>query len=1010
MDEDAIYLNLVWHQHQPLYYKNENGVYTRPWARAHATKDYYDMAAMLQDYPEVQVTFNLTPVLIRQLDDLASGAKDYYRVLSEIPSGDLTDDQKRFILTRFFDANWEHVITPIPRYLELLEKRGRSVDAESLEAALNSFTEQDFRDLQVWWNLAWFDPSFLAEEPLLSLFQKGKDFDGGDKEILFQMVDAIVATVMPLHKDMQDSGQIEVIITPYAHPILPLLFTTDLAVIGDPLAELPERFSYPDDVFAQVQKSVEVYESHYGRSPRGMWPAEGAVAEEIVRFVADAGFTWMATGEHVLAKSLGLDGFTRDSNEVVQESDALYRPYYVQAREGSQVAVVFRDLRISDLIGFEYSGDPGEQAAQDFIDRIEAIRARLKEEGAEGPHLVSVILDGENAWENYDNDGIDFLSALYRKLQESTTIQTITPSNYLALFPEQREIEDLWPGAWFSSDYGTWIGEQEENAGWDYLRETREALAEYDLKKTKETSPENLAAALDFMYLAEGSDWFWWYGRDQDSGTDDYFDEAFRALLSGVYESLGEPVPDFVNVPIIPEQSSPPTRTVQAVINVEADGQVSENEWDAAGYYEIRGGEQARAGDVLSALYYGYDPDNFYLRVDAKKAWSELGEGVLGIYLGLAGISPTNGYARLGGTDSLLGFGATVLIELQLDANEPAQVTLSTPNPSGSWPTPFRSELIMLGQGDDLLEIGIPFDELGEPMAGDRVYLRVIWSEGSITAGHDIQLVPNEGPAQVILPDLSIIDYFLVVEDPTEDDNGPGTYTYPSDAVFEASVFDISTFSAGIDGADFVFRFDLNGPINNHWGSGINLSIQTFDIYIDLDPGASTGARLLLDGRNAALTSDSGWDMAVWVEGWNQKVFVPDDEGNPQEVSGSNVKAVVNPAGSITIRVSGAVLPQLGANDSGEWTLDPTTFGYAAMVLSQDGFPSVGVLRVRDVEGEASQWRLGGGPDDTNHTRIIDLVLDGDQTEGLGAYPSSQESIGELGSDDFAQLPLLLVD
>jgi carbohydrate-binding DOMON domain-containing protein len=223
-------------------------------------------------------------------------------------------------------------------------------------------------------------------------------------------------------------------------------------------------------------------------------------------------------------------------------------------------------------------------------------------------------------------------------------------------------------------------------------------------------------------------------------------------------------------------------------------------------------------------------------------------------------------------------------------------------------------------------------------------------------------------------------------------------------------VFDIATFSAGVDGADFVFRFDLNGPINNHWGSGINLSIQTFDIYIDVDPGASTGTRLLLDGRNAALTSGSGWDMAVWVEGWNQKVFVPDDEGNPQEVSGSNVKVVVNPSGSISIRVSGAVLPQLGANDSGEWTLDPTTFGYAAMVLSQDGFPSVGVLRVRDVEGEASQWRLGGGPDDTNHTRIIDLVLDGDQTEGLGAYPSSQESIGELGSDDFAQLPLLLVD
>jgi hypothetical protein len=711
---------------------------------------------------------------------------------------------------------------------------------------------------------------------------------------------------------------------------------------------------------------------------------------------------------------LDLDGFTRDSNETVQEADALYRPYYVQHQDGSKVAVVFRDLRISDLIGFEYSGDPGEEAAQDFIDRIEAIRARLAEEGAEGPHLVSVILDGENAWENYNNDGIDFLSALYRKLQESTTIQTITPSEYLELYPEQREIEELWPGAWFSSDYGTWIGEQEENLGWEYLRQTREVLADYDLKETKETSPENLAAALDFMYLAEGSDWFWWYGRDQDSGTDEYFDEAYRALLRGVFESLGEPVPDFVKVPIIAAQSTPPTQTVQGLIDVEVDGQVSDEEWGAAGFYEIRGGAQARAGDVLSTLFYGYDPNNFYLRVDAEKPLAELGDGVLGIYMGLTGVSPTTGYSRFGGTDSLLGYGASSLIEVQLSAGEESRVTLSTPNPAGGWRAPSGSEDLLFSEGNDVLEIGVPFELLGGPLPGDQVTLKVIWSEGSISDGHDVQLVPTEGPAQVILPELSIIDYFLVVEDPTGDDNGPGTYTYPTDAVFEPGVFDISAFSVGVDGTDFVFRFDLNGPINNHWGSGINLSIQTFDIYVDIDPGKGTGARLLLDGRNAALNSDSGWDMAVWIEGWNQKVFLSDDEGNPQEVSGSPAKVVVNPSGSISIRASGLVLPQLGADKAaeagGEWVLDPTTFGYAAMVLSQEGFPTAGVLRVRDVEVEASQYRIGGAPDDTNHTRIIDLVLTGDQSTVLGTYPSSQESVGKLGPDEFAQIPLLLVE
>jgi hypothetical protein len=672
--------------------------------------------------------------------------------------------------------------------------------------------------------------------------------------------------------------------------------------------------------------------------------------------------------------------------------------------------VVFRDLRISDLVGFEYSGDPGEEAAQDFIDRLEAIRSRLKEEGAQGPHLVSVILDGENAWEHYDNDGIEFLSALYRKLQESTTIQTITPSEFLSLYPDQREIKDLWPGAWFSSDYGTWIGEEEEKVGWDYLRETREVLAAYDMKQTKETSAENLASALDFMYLAEGSDWFWWYGSDQDSGTDEYFDEAFRALLRGVFLSLGEPIPDFVNIPIIPERAAPPTQIVQDVITPQIDGQIGEGEWTDAGYYEVRGGAQARAGDVLDAFYFGYDPEHLYLRVDANRSWDELGEGVIGFYIGLSGASPTTGYSRLGGTDSLLGYGASALLELSLSANEVNEVTFSTSDPSGGWLSPSESDLISFVMDGKLLEISLPFTLLGEPRPGDQVNLKIVWSEGTISSGNDVQFVPIEGPAQAILPDMTEIEYLLVINDPVGDDFGPGSYTYPTDAVFETGVYDIVTFSAGIDGAEFVFRFDLEGPIKNVWGSGINLSVQTFDIYIDFDPGEATGARLFLEGRNAALPADSGWEMAVWVEGWHQKVFIPDDQGVPREVSGDNITAIVDPNGSISIRVDAMALPALGASQDGEWSLDATTFGYAAMVLSQEGFPSAGVRRVRDVEQVADQWRIGGGPADTNHTRIMDLVLDGDQTEILSAYTPSQEPAGELSPDEFAQIPLLTVE
>ena len=1002
--EEPIYLALVWHQHQPLYYKDADGVYTRPWARAHATKDYYDMAAILEDFPNVHVTFNLTPVLIRQLDDLAGGAKDYYWVLSEVPAGQLTDEQKQFILTRFFDANWDHIIARFPRYVELLDLRGHDTKAETIAAALTKYTEQDYRDLQVWWNLAWFDPRFLAQEPLKALVDKGRGFSEDDKKVIFDEVGRVLNLVIPEHKKLQDAGQIEVIVTPYAHPILPLLYATDLHGEGDPAAVLPSRFSYPNDAIAQVQKAVQVYKDHYGREPRGMWPAEGAVAQEIVKFVADAGFTWMASGEGVLAKSLGLDAFTRDSSDVVQQPDDLYRPYYVRDGKGPQVAVIFRDLRISDLVGFEYSGTPAQEAADDFTGRIEAIRTRLQETGATGPHLVSIILDGENAWENYDNDGIDFLNALYTNLSNSKTIVTVTPSEYLAKFPEQREIADLWPGAWFSTDYATWIGEPEENTAWEYLLRTRKTLAEYDLKG-KAIAPEALAKALDFMYLAEGSDWFWWYGADQDSGVDSYFDIGFRALLRGVYESLGEPVPAFVDVPIIPATAVSALQDPTGIITPTLDGVVGDQEWAAAGKYEARGGAQARTGDVVADFYYGYDRQTLYVRVDAKQEWAALGDAVIAMYIGVPGVSSPAGTSRFGtGADqpTPLGFNATHLAEASISAGQLVSATLyaaggNIAHPRWQDPAPLQQ----VAAGDRALEMAIPFSALGQLSAGDALRLVLMVSQSR----RDVQQLPESGPAQLVLPDLSNIAWLLQVDDPTGDDNGPGTYTYPSDSVFETGIFDLKRFSVGIDGTNLAFKFEMNGPINNVWGSGIGLSTQTFDVYIDTDPGAGAGARLMLGGRNAALVQGSGWEYAVWAEGWNQKVFKPDANGKPAEMSGENAKVIIDPKlQAVTIRVPLALFGE-GAN--------PAKWAYAAVVLSQEGYPAAGVLRVRDVESQATQWRIGGAPADTNHTRIIDLAWPADatptQTEILSTYPPSQEkSMDALSPDDFAQVPLML--
>ncbi len=995
--EDVLYLNLVWHQHQPVYYKDDGGVYTRPWVRVHATKDYYDMASILKDYPNVHVTFNLTPVLIRQLQDFANnGAKDKYWVIAEKPASGLSDEDKHFILERFFDVNAK-IVARFPRYQELAGQR-KGGDPASIDAAMQSFTEQDMRDLQVLFNLAWFDPEFLAEEPLKSVVEKGHDFEESDKTVLFTKAVEVIQNVIPIHRELQDAGQIEVITTPYAHPILPLIYDTNLATIGNPQAELPERFSTIQDVVAHLERSVEVYAEVFGQVPRGLWPGEGAVAQEIVPFVSRAGYQWMASGEQVLANSLGIGAFTRDADDTVQQADMLYRPYFVEGPadspvKGEPVLIVFRDLLISDKLGFTYSGVSGEAAAADLMNRLENIRARLKEEGAEGPHLVSIILDGENAWEHYDNDGKEFLNALYQNLAESATIKTVTPSEYLAMFPEQKTLDTLFPGAWFSPNYDTWIGEPEETTAWNYLGEVRQDLSRYDIAKIKTApSPEALKQALDFMYLAEGSDWFWWYGSDQDSGNDAYFDEGFRALLANVYTSLGEPAPAFVKVPIIPERVVVSETPFRGVFTPQIDGRAGVDEWATAAYYPFVGGAQARSEDVAAGFYYGLDTQNLYLRVDAKSDWASIPGAAVGVYIAsprLQEMSAVSRRSQDAEAPYLLGFGATTLAEVDVGG---ASGTAYSVDFAG-WEV--AAALPQAAVSESVLELALPLSALGEVESGDDLRLVTVVSSGE----RDLQSLPAGGPGQLVLPDISNITYILDVSDPAGDDNGPGTYTYPTDSVFAPGVFDLRTFRVGYDDDDLVFKFTFHGAIPNPWNSPNNLALQTLDVYVDKDPGAGSGARLLLPGRNAALAAGHGWEYAVWAEGWTPQFIAPDPATlEPKQVTGVSFKIIVDPGSStVTLRV-----PRSAFGEG-----DPATWSYAAMVMSQEGFPAAGVWRVRDGQETAAQWKFGGVPAGaTNYPRIFDLVDTGDQAAQLGFTPSPAD-VDSLTADDFAQIALL---
>ena len=963
-DDAGFYLMLMWHQHQPFYPKDADGVYTRPWVRVHATKDYYDMAALHDEFPDVRATFNLTPVLMLQLEDLAAGAKDAYWVAAETPAAELAENQKRFLLERFFDVN-PKIIARFPRFQELADERA----SRGVDNSVASWTEADFRDLQVLFNLGWTDPDFLAVEPLAALVAKGRGFAEADKEVLFAEHLRIIQETIPLHARLWDEGKIEVTTTPLAHPILPLIADTALASVGDAAAILPvNRFQEIPDADEHVIRGLDTAERLLGRRPTGMWPGEGSVAQLVMSLFSKNGVNWVASGEDVLAKSLGLGSFSRDSNDTVVETE-LYSPWAAQLKRNEPVAMFFRDVRLSDQLGFEYSGMSGEAAADDFMRRLRNVRDLLEAEGKLGgdsPPVISVILDGENAWEHYENDGKDFLRALYRNLSDADWVGTITPSGYLLRYSQPEPLEEVWPGAWFQPNFATWIGEPEEATAWDYLYDVRADLA----KAEGSVSEEAYAEALDKMLFAEGSDWFWWYGADQDSGDDGYFDSAFRELLGQVYDALGVERPTFVGVPIIPQRPATADRSPTDLVTITIDG--AGDDWVGTGLYDF----------FSMSIEWAFDKENLYLR------WNSV-MGVWSTYLG----APTGVKVPVSTNGAVLGFGATTQVFWDGDVVSLCPADSAAVNPEAC--TDVRSAV-----GEGFVEAAIPLSALGALEPGDTLLAKLdVTGTLEGVPAPVLGLFPATGPMAFQVPDISNVDVFLDVEDPQGDDHGPGTYTYPLDGVFGAGSYDLKRFQVGTENDDLVFTFEVVAPIQNPWGSPRGLSIQAFDVYIDTDPGAGTGARLLIPGRNAALAAGDGWEYGITVEGWDPAIYVAARDGAWEETKPSFDVITFGDKGKVVVRIPRSLLA------SG----DPASWGYAALVMSQEGFPSSGVRRIRDVEATAQQWRVGGAPSGINHTRILDLAwpeagVQEDLLSGFVPIPSGK--IDDLGPDDFGIVPV----
>ncbi len=592
--------------HQPFYKDLVSGEYKLPWTRLHALKDYRAMVRVLEEFPRVRQTFNMVPSMMVQVEEYATGtASDPFLKCALKPSGSLSEQEQEFILRYFFQANPGRMIARYPRYLELYDA-WMAAD-RNLGRARRMFGEQAFRDLQVLSQLAWFDEDNLAgDEEIRELVRKGRGYSLEDQARLGRKQIEFMGTVLPAYRDAAARGQVEISTTPFYHPILPLLCDSNIASVSHPGAPLPVRFQYPQDARLQLERARGYVRERFGAEPAGLWPSEGSVSDEVLGMAAETGFQWAATDNGVLARTLG-------QAAGIQET---YRPY-LWRQGGREIRLLFRDHYLSDLVGFVYSKMGAVEAAGDLLGRIRDNCRGLLASGRDA--LVPIILDGENAWEYYEQNGRPFLRELYRRISEASDIQAMTVSEALAR-SEPQTLGHIFPASWIGANFDVWIGFDEDNLAWEYLLAARRA---YDRVAASPgaggVSAENLALALEELLIAEGSDWCWWYGPHHDSANRPEFDKLFRDHLSNAYRAMGLPPPEELSRPILKVAVREFHAEPSGAIRPKIDGEVTSFfEWLGAGVYRVdgRSGAMHGSGPLVRELYYGSDGENLYVRLD----------------------------------------------------------------------------------------------------------------------------------------------------------------------------------------------------------------------------------------------------------------------------------------------------------------------------------------------------------------------------------------------------------
>ena len=470
----------LWlHMHQPDYLDSLTNKTILPWVRRHSLNGYYSVPKILLQ-TEFKANINFSGILIEQIQRYQKGAKDIYQIYEEVDPESLSQSEINFIFRRF-NTPYSFKSTRLDSLREKFTKEER-------------LSYNEIIDFQVLFKLSAFAP---IDEEVVELRKKGSNFTKEDKEVLINLEKRIIENLFNLYRELLERNQIEITVTPYYHPILPLLLSLHSALESKPNAKIPQIDSnLIEDAKVQIKRAIEIGETVFGKKINGMWPAEGSISKETINLIKDSCIKWVGSDEAVV-KNFGLGQGIYDYNGTV---------------------LFLRNHVISDKIGFVYNKMRVEDAITD-----------LKHEIAKNGTLI-LILDGENPWEYFENYGIDFMKKLFGSFDRNNTL---LGSDAIPM----KKIDSFTPGSWINGYFDTWIGDEETNAAWTYLLEIRKII-------------QSNNKAIEFLLKAEASDHFWWYSDFHKKEINFDFDYLFRGhLIKALLESNLE-VKNYLYYPI----------------------------------------------------------------------------------------------------------------------------------------------------------------------------------------------------------------------------------------------------------------------------------------------------------------------------------------------------------------------------------------------------------------------------------------------------------------------------